>query len=119
MSIFPGTFTLKTYLQDNLINNSAVTVDDVNRADIIYDPSIPNIQGQMTRRRPITHEKLVRVPLPPIIQQQHHEIVLSMDFFFVNGNIFFHTKSHKVNFISVQSCTSRSIGTIIAGLKLI
>ena len=80
---FPGTSTLKTYLQDNLINNSAVTVDDVNRADIIYDPSIPNIQGQMTRRRPITHEKLVRVPLPPIIQQQHHEIALSMDFFFV------------------------------------
>ena len=119
MSIFPGTSTLKTYLQDNLINNSTVTVEDVNRANIIYGPSIPNIQGQMTRRRPITHEKLARVPLPPIIQQQHHKIALSMDFFFVNGNIFFHTKSHKVNFISVQSCNSGSIGTIIAGLKLI
>ena len=116
---FPGTSTLKTYLRNNLINNSAVTVDDVNRAEIIYGPSIPNVQGQMTRYRPITHEKVTRVPLPPIIQQQHQEIALSMDFFFVNGNIFFHTKSHKLDFISVQSCTSRTIGTIIAGINVV
>ena len=59
---FPGTSTLKTYF-----NNSAITVDDVNRAEILYGPSIPNVQGQMTRHRYITHEKVIRVLLPPII----------------------------------------------------
>ena len=42
-----------------------------------------------------------------------------MDLFFVNGNIFFHTKSYKLDFISAQSCTSRTIGTIITGLKVV
>ena len=59
---FPGTSTLKTYF-----NNSTVTVDDVNRAEILYGPSIPNVQGQMTRQRYITHEKVIRVLLSPII----------------------------------------------------
>ena len=40
----PGTSSLKAYLRDNFINNSAVIVDDVNRADIMYGSSTPNIQ---------------------------------------------------------------------------
>jgi hypothetical protein len=40
-----------------------------------------------------------------------------MDFFFVNGNAFFHTKSNKVDFITAQYCTSRSIRTTITALE--
>ena len=72
----------------------------------------------MTRNRLPIHEKVVRVPLHPIIQQQHHEIALSMDFYLLMAN-FFHAKSHKLNFISTQSCTSRYIGSIIVGLTIV
>ena len=51
--------------------------------------------------------------------QHHQKVSLSMDFFFVNGIIFFHTKSHRLNFVSVQSCTSKSLRTIKAGLKVL
>ena len=39
-----------------------------------------------------------------------------MDFFFVNGNAFFHTKSEKVNFITAQYSTSRLLRTIKTAL---
>ena len=38
-------------------------------------------------------------------------------FFFANGNIFFHTKSYKVDFITAQYCSSRSLRTIITALE--
>ena len=54
----------------------------------------------MTRNRPVTHEKVIRVLLPPIIQQQNQDIALLMDLCFVNINIFFQTKSHKLDYLS-------------------
>ena len=54
-----------------------------------------------------------------MIAQHHLKIPLSMDFFFVNSNIFFHTKSGKVDFITAQYCTSSSLQTIIKVLEKI
>ena len=51
--------------------------------------------------------------------EHHLNIALFMDFFYVNGNIFLHTKSDKLNFISAQHCTSRSLQSIIASLEII
>ena len=42
-----------------------------------------------------------------------------MDFFFVNGNIFFLTKSNKIDFLTAQYCISRSLRTIITDLESI
>ena len=53
---FPSTTTFKGYICDILIQKNEVTADDVKRADIIYGPSVPNIQGQMTRNIPPIHE---------------------------------------------------------------
>ena len=78
---------------------------------------MPYIKGHMIRTKPPVHEKIEKVALPPMIQQHHSKLSLAMDFFFVNGNIFFHTKTSKVDFITAQYCTSRSLRTIITALE--
>jgi hypothetical protein len=89
----------------------------VNRAELIYGPPVPYLQGHMVRLRPQTHNKIQKIPLPPMIAQHHHDVALAMDFFYVNGNIFFHTKSSNINFLTAQYCTSRSLRTIITALE--
>ena len=73
----------------------------------------------MIRRKPQVHDKIENIPLPPMIAQHHLNVALAMDFFFVNGSIFFHTKSNKIDFLTAQYCTSRSLRTIITALELI
>ena len=57
------------------------------------------------------------MPLPPMIAQNYCTIALSMDFFFVNGNIFFHAKSYKINFLTAQHCASRSLKIIMTAFE--
>ena len=52
-----------------------------------------------------------------MIHKHHSNVSLGIDFFFVKGNIFFHAKSNKINFITAQYCTSRSLRTIITALE--
>ena len=54
-----------------------------------------------------------------MIAQHHLNVALAFDFFFVNGNIFFTTKSDKIDFLTAQYCTSRSMRTIIIALEAI
>ena len=106
---YPSTGTLKNYLNNNIINNCQIKADDINRAEIIYGSAVPYIQGHMTRERPLVHTKIEKAPLPPIITLHHRTVALFIDFFFVNGNIFVHSKSEKVNFLTAKYYTSRSL----------
>ena len=66
----------------------------------------------MIRRVPFTN-RIEKVPLPLPIAQRHKEIQLYIDFFFINGKPFLHTKSSKINFLTAHICSSRSQGQII------
>ena len=52
-----------------------------------------------------------------MILEHHPKLALVIDFFFINGNIFLHTKSQKVNFLTAQYCTSRSLRTVIIAVE--
>ena len=54
-----------------------------------------------------------------MIAQHPLNLVMYMDFFYVNENIFFHTKSDKVDFLTAQYCTSRSLRTLMTALETI
>ena len=114
---YPGNNTYKKYVTHNLMNNCAITADDVSRAEAIYGSPVPYLQGHMVRRKPQVHDKIEKIPLPPMIAQHHLDVALAMDFFFVNGNIFFHTKSNKIDFLTAQYCISRSLRTIFTALE--
>ena len=51
-----------------------------------------------------------------MLAEHHPAIALSMDFFFVNGNIFLHTKSQRIDFLTTQYYNSRSLRIIITVL---
>ena len=62
---YPSTSILKQYVNENLINNCKITADDINRAEIVYGPAVPYIQGHMTRKRPLIHNKVEKSPYHP------------------------------------------------------
>ena len=109
---WPSTSDFKYYVSKNCIRNSPVTLDDINRAEVIYGPAKPLLEGKMVRRRPPKH-RIERVPLPLAISTHHKELQLYIDFFYVNGYPFLASKTSKINFITATPMKSRSTNTII------
>ena len=112
---WPSTQAFIKYVNNNLINNSGITGDDINRAQIIYGPPIPILKGKMKRIKPES-KNITRIPLPPPVLKHHRNLQLYIDFFFVNKMPFLHTKSSKINFLTVQSGPNRTKGTIKASI---
>jgi len=115
---WPSTTKFKRIIKNNLINNSKITIDDINRAEIIFGTPKPLLKGTMIRHVPITN-KIEKVPLPIQIAERHKEIHLYIDFFFINGHAFLHTKSSKINFITAELVNSRAKGQIIKTLETV
>ena len=63
------------------MNNYIVTVDDVNREEIVYLPPFPYLQEHMVRRKPQIHDKINKISLSPMVAQYHPNIVMFMDLF--------------------------------------
>jgi hypothetical protein len=108
---WPSSSNFKSIVATNFIRNCNITVDDINRAEIIYGPATPLLFGKMTRPTPLSH-RFEKVPLPLPIATHHKNLQLYVDFFFVNGYPFLTTKSGKINFITATPVTSRSITNI-------
>ena len=103
----PSTADFKTYIKNNLLINCDITVDDVSRAEAVYGPQVPMLRGKMVRRELNEFTTLPRTPLPTNVSKHHPTDEIDMDFFFVNGNPFFHTKSKIIKFRAVQPQTGR------------
>ena len=74
------------------------------------------LQGKMTRR-PNPRERIPRISIPPAILTHHdRNVILHVDFFFVNKLPFLHTKSDGLNFLTVQAGQTRTKDAIASGL---
>jgi hypothetical protein len=115
---WPSTAAYKTYINNNLINNTATTADDINRAVQIYGKPLPILEGKMTRpKASIVKANLKRAPLPISIKTKFQDIHLYVDFFFVNKMAFLLTKSGKLDFLTVEYMKTRTKGTITNAIK--
>ena len=115
---FPSTPVFKQIIQNNLIRNCGITSDDISRAERIYGPLPPLLQGKSTRSKP-KPINIHHIPLPLQIQERHNEISLHIDFFYVNGLPFLHTKSEHINFLTVQTGKTRNTSSITQGLNTV
>ena len=115
----PGINSYKSYVANNLLKNPSFTVDDINQAETIYGPAIPLLQSKMTRPTPPVPQLHKRVPLPLLVSKHHSAVDLAIDFFWVHGLIFLHTKSRKLNFCMASLVSSRSFAQIMQNLKLV
>ena len=93
---WPGTATFHDYVRLNSFNNSPITNDDVHRAEHIFGPPLPLLQGQ-PRPHPRIHN-VTRIPLPAEIASAHSKLQIFVDFFYVNGFPFLHTITDQVIF---------------------
>ena len=115
---FPSTEAFKNIVSTNLIRNCGITADDITRADRIYGPPAPILQGKSTRSQP-KRLQVQYTPLPLQIQERHANVNLHIDFFYVNGLPFLHTKSETINFLTVQSGKTRNTRSILEGLSTV
>ena len=52
---WPSTGNCRNIIKKNLIQNSGITIDDINRTEIILGTPTPLIKGKMIRRVPVTN----------------------------------------------------------------
>lgn len=93
----PSQQRFEDIIKKNFIRNCPITVDDARRALIIYGPDIASVKGKTVTGKPTEHVpnfKSVDIPAP--ILQDHRDVTLCMDFFYVQGQIFYHEKSNIV-----------------------
>ena len=116
---WPSTDCLKQQLSSNNIHHTTLNHADVARADQIYGRAVPILKGKTVRRKGRGGRVYPRLPLPHPIHLEHQRLKLHMDYFFVNGNIFFHTKSKPLDFLTLQYSTSRHMRHVQRGLEKI
>ena len=86
---WPSTKDFKKYVEENQIRNCPITVDDINRAETIYGKPAPLLQGKLTRIHPSSLGQNQPLPLPTCVMENHKNIHLYIDIFYVNGMAFF------------------------------
>ena len=75
---------LQVYYQKQRINHCNVTIDDINRVELIYGPATPLLQGEITRYQP-NSDKIELIPLSLPISEHHKYSQLYIYSFFFNG----------------------------------
>ena len=108
---WPSTTKFNHIINSNLINNCPINVDDVKRADVIYAPPTPLLQGNMTRSTPRKVSTLT-TSIPPYILNNYPTLQLYIDFVYINKQPFLHTKSSHIKFLTIQHAINRTQGTI-------
>jgi hypothetical protein len=90
-------------LRNNIIRNCPVTVDDAKRAIVIYGPDVPALKGKSTKSPAIQVPTFTPVPIPAPILQDHADVTLCMDFFFLfKAFLSFIPSREKSNFVRCQ-----------------
>jgi hypothetical protein len=105
-------------LKHNLIRNCPVTVDDAKRAQIIYGPDIAALKGKSTRSEAHHVPTFIPTSIPAPILEDHQDVTLCMDFFFVQGLPFIHTISRKIKFRTVSHVSNQRKETMLREAKL-
>ena len=116
---WPGTSALKRYINDIQIVNCSVTAHDVIARDSLYGKPKPLLKGKMIRTCPQEHIRNNMLPLFDLISNRYKDLHIFMDLFFVNGNIFLHTKSENINYRSVQSSKTKRSMEVAKGLTIV
>ena len=103
-------------MANNLLLNSTTTVDNVNKALSIHGEPEPIIEGTMICPKSRVFGKAQQIPLPLPISKNYKDVQIHVDFFFVNSLPFLHTKSEKLNFLTVERMHNRTKSAIIGSI---
>ena len=114
-----STADLKHHLAANLLLNCPLTTNDIDRADMIYGLQVPMLRGKMVRQTQKEFTSVLWTKIPSLLLKNYPTDKIDMDFFFVNGNPFFYTKTKLIKFRAVQSQSGRGKKETATTLKKI
>ena len=79
-------------VENNMITNCDINSDNIKRADTIWGPAESVLQGKMKRKKPNTHNKILKLALPLSVSQQHKQITMYIIFFMSIESLFSYQK---------------------------
>ena len=114
----PGYQSFKQMIRSNLLKNCPIVVKDVDIAEKVYGVSVAALQGRTTRTQPPHVPELDIVPLPNEIIENHRDIVLCGDIFFMDKLKVFTTISRNIAFTTIEVIKNRKLhATILPCIK--
>ena len=116
---WPISADMKMYMNNRWITNCPLTSLDYSRADSVYGKAVPIIKSREVRGKPARHLVPARIPLPADLAAHHRTTAVHLDFIYVNGLPFFHTKSKPHDFLTIKRLPSRALTGVRAALTTV
>ena len=95
------------------MTNFNIIVDQINQSEQIYGSPTPLSKGNMKRKSPNKHSKIMRIHLPLTISNINRDLNMDMYIFYVNGMVFCLSKIGKI----ITKLTFRNTRQIINSLE--
>ena len=107
-------------IKDNWLHNNPITINDVQKSNFIYGPSIPSLKGRTRYQIPTrVVDATAPITLPVQVNHSLKNIALCIDFNYVNNNLVLHSISCTINYRTVSFPKNRSRTRILHELRLI
>ena len=114
----PGYKSFKQMIHSNMLKNCPIVLKDVEIAEKVYGKDIAALQGRTTRQQPAHVPELDIVPLPSDILENHKNVVLCGDIFFMDKLKVFTTISRNIAFTTIEVIKNRKLhATILPCIK--
>ena len=113
----PSQRRFEQLLASNAIANCTVTTNDAKQAVTIYGPDAFKIKASSVKERPTPIPSFVSMTLPTYILQEHKDVTLCADFFYVQGQVFLHSLSRNIKFHCIANVDNRSKETQLSFIK--
>ena len=104
-------------VKDNWIINNQIKVGDVRRSHKIYGPLLPEIKGKTRYKESPRIQETEIVQIPEFLYRYLKNIVLCVDFHYLNGVAVLHSISRKVDYRTVSFPLSWSKNSIVSEPK--
>ena len=101
----------------SLIRNNPLTVGDVRRSHATHGPPLPPIQGRTRYQESPRVKEVDIVQIPKELFNDLRDVILGVDFYYVNGVAMFHSMSRKIGCRTVSFPMSRSATSIVEEMK--
>ena len=94
-------------LDNKAIPGTDLVGADARRAFYIYGQPAPLLKGKTVREKSQHVPSPHKLELPPHVQQFHQQVDLCVDFLHVNGTLYLHTISRKLQFRTISLAPSK------------
>ena len=99
-----------------MLKNCSIDIDDIYRAELIYGPPPPILQGKMVNPKQVS-KKVRFIPLPLDIANEYRSVSVSIDIFYVNRTPFLVCHGAPINHLAVYKIKNRTKLTISRKLQ--